>query len=1329
MLDRPEWFKAAIDFCRIALRRCTAICARGVAFLLLIIAVVGPAAAQDSMAPAIDSPAMDSGAPPMSQSGGGDIAYFSQDLGTILRLKYSTESYGQDGRGNFDIGTMQVVTLGDTAAFLDGQVTMNENDGVGFNIGLGYRWMDIGQFSGGPARMQGISLWADGTHTDAGNFFPQVGISYESLGEMWDIRANGYIPIGQREQVGAFKPTNEVGFNGNFLVDLTQATVDRSFYAADLEIARRLGSQRDAWGFAGPYFVANDTDDSAGFRVGVRGYAYPDLLLQFAVSHDDVFDTNATFSVAWFVGRTRTNFRPACGTPDRFREPVMRNDYVVLSHTGRQSGTALTQNGGQALRFVHVDSNAPPGGDGSFEHPLNNLNDIQAHSDVTPIVTGSNIFNPRSDIILVHGGSTFSGQTAVLQERQAIWGEGNNELLPIATVEHGTINLPESSPGARSKPRPVISNAPAPGAIVLDNTNEVINFTIDGGVAGIVAGPNGSGSAAINKVTIRNTTGDGIHLTSSVRTDVEDVNGNGNTTEKALLGGYTIHTVTLQNIGGDGISIDDTLPAGVSLADPNVKNNEVIALTNITSTNGNGFGINIANTHAGTGNTTTLNTYTYNGGTTSAGGIRLNNFNGSFDALNGTLTGGTAASKGVEILGDSDGAITFESTVAFNNLGGTAFNINGDATNKINGSISVAGPITNAVVSSVKATNVGAGGTVTFSGDISTDASNPETGDSIAVTGNETGSSFTFSGKLTLNSEANGFVAQGGGTLSVPGTVNTVAVDDGQAVLITDMNIAGTGVNFSHVDRGAGGTLPAIQLSGNTGGAIVLGTPGETAGQSGTIESGTANAIEITNSANATISALQINNSAGVSGVRVENSGTTTSTVNLNDLNIAGGGIGVETVGGGTGNITMTVNDTAITGSTTEGMLFNNVDHGSVQNFNVTINGNNAAAGAKGVLITDSDASISFDSASSIQNFGSTDFEVSGGKGVISYAGQIINASAVNAGDTTGRSIHVHDTTGGSVTFTAASSVNDDNDGMLVENNTGSFSFLGTSTFNTTGNAVEVIDTQTVNLQNIHVVNTGGAGNGVTLTHDNSATTAMSVTLNNLTIDAASGNGVFVNANSTEDFALKFTNSDSNQNVAMLANGAGHFGLLVDNNDITTTGAGNDAFALMFGGAAANGDVTIRNNNHFLAGDARALFIDNTAGPTVRLLVEDSTFQNTSAAFSAADIRGENTSTLEATIQGNQFQTTGGADDFTMTSFNTANIRLNLGGSGADKNTAGGNGIFHLVETPGSDFDVVDTTNTFNDSRNNGHVNPTPAAGSFDNIPPGTPPPLPTVPP
>ena len=616
---RSESLGVANHFHRTRRIRPAIVCAPALAVAAALALFIGRANAQSALPPAMESES-DASAPPMSESGGGDMGFFSQDLGTIFRLRYNTPSYGQDGNGNFDIGTMKMVTYGDTAAFFDGQVTMNDSDGVGFNVGVGYRWMNYPPYAANSGRMDGVSLWADGTHTEAGNFFPQVGVSYESLGERWDVRANGYVPVGEKEQVGHFNATNAIGFQGNSLSNITIATADRSFYSAELEIARRLGAEREAWGFAGPYFVANDDQDSAGFRAGLRGYAYPDLLLQFAVSDDDVFKTNATFSIVWFVGRTRTNFQPACGSADRMREPVMRNDYVVLSHKDRIGGVPLTQAGGSAISVVHVDSSAPDGGDGTFEHPLNNLDDIQANSKVAPIVKGSNI-SPGSDIILVHGGSTFSGQTAVLQDRQQMLGEGNNLPLPVTTIERGSINLPESSPGASARPKPLIANAPAPGAIVLASTNSVVNFTIDGGAAGIVAGANGSGFARIFNTDIKNTTGDGIRLSPTLRVDTADINGNNNTTEEAIDGSYEIQTVTLDNIGGDGIKIDATLPNGITLPDPNVGNSfvEAITLTNIKSTNGNGVGINIANTHAGTGNTTTLTAYTYDGGTTSAG--------------------------------------------------------------------------------------------------------------------------------------------------------------------------------------------------------------------------------------------------------------------------------------------------------------------------------------------------------------------------------------------------------------------------------------------------------------------------------------------------------------------------------------------------------------------------------------------------------------------------------------------------------------------------------------------------------------------------------------
>jgi hypothetical protein len=560
-------------------------------------------------------------------------------------------------------------------------------------------------------------------------------------------------------------------------------------------------------------------------------------------------------------------------------------------------------------------------------------------------------------------------------------------------------------------------------------------------------------------------------------------------------------------------------------------------------------------------------------------------------------------------------------------------------------------------------------------------------------------------------------------------------------------------------------------------------------------------------------------------------------TTNISDLEINDGDIGVEVVGGGTGAVTMTINDTAINDSTSQGMFFNNLDVGTVAVNNATIDGNNANGTAVGVLITDSNASITFDTASSIREFGGTDFEVSGGAGTISFAGDVINSSTVNAGDTTGRSVHVHNMTGGSVTFTGASSINDDNQGMLVTNNTGGTStFLGNNDFNTgTNDAVTItnntgatvslsdlnidttsgrglvatgggtltvlgttntIDTTTgvgldiegmtigasgasfqsvtvngatngIVLRNltgtgdVSIGNAGGAqnsggtitstgeaivlentanvalrhvqiasagGQGIDIDHTGGATTGMDVTIQDLNLLASAGTGIDVlGANNTQAFNLRLNDSNLDENVNMSITGGGAFGLLVDNNDITTTGT-DIAFALTFSGSAQNGDVTIRNGNVFMASDASALSITTSGATfkTIDLLVADSAFSNNSLS-TTANFQSSGNTLMNATIQGNAFDdANAGGSDFTMASNGAqGRIRLNLGGdAAADFNTAAGVGQYELFENGGSDFDVFEMTDTFANLRNNGTVDGN--GGTYDNS--AVAPPLPIVP-
>ncbi|MEL6209535.1 MAG: hypothetical protein AAFR44_05010, partial [Pseudomonadota bacterium] len=77
---------------------------------------------------------------PTAVSGGG--SYFNPTLGQHIRARYNTRSYGQED-GNLDLGTMGLWQANGGYGFFDGQVTMNEEQNVGYNLGLGYRWLTL----------------------------------------------------------------------------------------------------------------------------------------------------------------------------------------------------------------------------------------------------------------------------------------------------------------------------------------------------------------------------------------------------------------------------------------------------------------------------------------------------------------------------------------------------------------------------------------------------------------------------------------------------------------------------------------------------------------------------------------------------------------------------------------------------------------------------------------------------------------------------------------------------------------------------------------------------------------------------------------------------------------------------------------------------------------------------------------------------------------------------------------------------------------------------------------------------------------------------------
>ena len=217
--------------------------------------------------------------------------YFSRELGTPLRFGYHSEGYGTD-RGVASLGAMKVFNLDGAAWFLDGQGTMSDDFGGGYNAGLGYRELVNLDRGFDAERILGASFWSDGQNTDGDNFFNQLSFGLESLGESYDLRLNGYFPLERTKESDAEQISfDDIIFqNHELFAGREIITTSTAYSVIDAEFAKRIGNL-DAWGIAGVYHLGGGDADDTGYRLGVRGYAVPDLAVTLQVTDDDIYHT------------------------------------------------------------------------------------------------------------------------------------------------------------------------------------------------------------------------------------------------------------------------------------------------------------------------------------------------------------------------------------------------------------------------------------------------------------------------------------------------------------------------------------------------------------------------------------------------------------------------------------------------------------------------------------------------------------------------------------------------------------------------------------------------------------------------------------------------------------------------------------------------------------------------------------------------------------------------------------------------------------------------------------------------------------------------------
>ena len=435
--------------------------------------------------------------------------------------------------------------------FGDVRLMGDNNSNKEFNLGVGYRELVNNKLlSDGIA---GGMIWYDRRHTKRGSKFNQITAGLEWLGEQYDVRLNGYVPLNTSKSFTQGNTSNSaLGFVGNqILVNTDQSVVEESLPGLDLELGYKLdfmdGITDVTRVYAGGYHFQGDKVESVtGWRARIASDITSDVQIGARFQRDDVRGSQAYLeATVRFPFGNKKSFKTE-GLRSRLDESPERDIDIVSNEVVTEDGInqlILNARTGNAQNVIHVDNTAGAGGDGSAENPFNTL-------------AGAEAVAIANDLIYVNrGDGTSAGQGAGItldEEGQMLIGSGVN--LIYDTNRFRTSNNRNVQDGiiVRTKTAaPVITNATGNGVdISADNTfvsGVVVDNTFNTGIK--VTG----NDAVIDNVIASNNPNYGIDFradNASINSGTvlnSITNNNGGGVIFSAEAGFNIGSVTIEN--------------------------------------------------------------------------------------------------------------------------------------------------------------------------------------------------------------------------------------------------------------------------------------------------------------------------------------------------------------------------------------------------------------------------------------------------------------------------------------------------------------------------------------------------------------------------------------------------------------------------------------------------------------------------------------------------------------------------------------------------------------------------------------------------------------
>lgn len=368
--------------------------------------------------------------------------------------------------------------------FLDARGHLFNNGKWAANAGLGLRalWAN---------RAYGVNTYYD--YRNAGHLHShQIGAGIETLGELFDFRVNGYLPVGSKTS-GLYDIAFKT-FSGNYM--LVSQKNQSAMKGANAEFGFHVGNSESfgLYAAAGPYyFIGKAAPSTWGGKARIAGIFKDIITLEISDSYDRTFHNKlqgqisltVSFGPKSKVKERGCSCRETITLNDRMLQPVERQEIIVIDNI-KKNTVAIDPATGLPYFFVFVDNTSSS--NGTYESPYHSFAQAQDNS------------SPNDILYVLPGDGTTQGMDSgiTLKANQKFWGSGVSHLIQTSL---GTISIP-----AQSSSSPTITNTNIDtegNAITLATNNAISGFTITSAMNDAIYGTDPQ-SLDVSSCTIEN---------------------------------------------------------------------------------------------------------------------------------------------------------------------------------------------------------------------------------------------------------------------------------------------------------------------------------------------------------------------------------------------------------------------------------------------------------------------------------------------------------------------------------------------------------------------------------------------------------------------------------------------------------------------------------------------------------------------------------------------------------------------------------------------------------------------------------------------------------